>query len=153
ETRRLRDRDAALTALRDSLRNAPVAPAVPTAENVATMNATIHFAFDKSELTDSAKAILDDKIAVFRVNPTMSIVMVGYTDLIGTDAYNMALGTRRANAAKAYLVGHGVESSRVTIESKGERHPVTDAPGIAGQAPNRRAIFRIVMASDEKAAG
>ena len=150
ETRRLRDRDAALTALRDSLRNAPVAPVAPTAANVATMNATIHFAFDKSDLTDSARTILDDKIAVFRANPTMSIVMVGYTDLIGTDAYNMALGTRRANAAKAYIVSHGVASNRVSIESKGESHPLTDAPGIAGQAPNRRAIFRIVMASDEK---
>lgn len=57
----------------------------------------------------------------------------------------MTLGTRRATAAKAYIVDHGVESSQVIIESKGERHPLTDAPGIAGQAPNRRAVFRIVM--------
>ena len=143
ETRRLRDRDNALTALRDSLRNAP---APPTAANVATMEATIHFAFDQSELTDSARTILDQKIALFRANPNMSIVMIGYTDLIGTDAYNMALGTRRAVAAKAYIVEHGVDASRVTIESMGERHPLTDAPGVQGQAPNRRAIFRLVMA-------
>lgn len=145
ETRRLRDRDAALSALRDSLRDAP---ATPSSADVATMQATIHFAFDKSVLTDSAKTILDDKVKLFRANPTMSIVMVGYTDLIGTDAYNMALGSRRATAAKAYIVEQGIAASRVIIESKGEAHPVTDAPGIAAQAPNRRAIFRLVIAPD-----
>lgn len=143
ETRRLRDRDNALTALRDSLRNAPPPP---TAANVASMEATIHFAFDQSELTDSAKTILDQKVLLFRANPNMSIVMIGHTDLIGTDAYNMALGTRRANAAKAYIVEHGVDASRIVIESKGDRQPLTDAPGVQGQAPNRRAIFRLVMA-------
>jgi outer membrane protein OmpA-like peptidoglycan-associated protein len=147
ETRRLRDRDAALTALRDSLRNAAI---TSSASNTETMEAAIHFAFDQSELTDSAKTILDEKVAIFRANPTMSIVMVGYTDLIGTDAYNMALGTRRAVAAKAYLVDHGIEPSRVTIESKGERRPVTEAQGISAQAPNRRAVFRLVLAPDVK---
>ena len=143
ETRRLRDRDNALTALRDSLRNAS---SPPTAANVATMEATIHFAFDQSVLTDSARTILDQKVALFRANPGMSIVMIGYTDLIGTDTYNMALGTRRALAAKAYIVEHGVDASRIVIESKGERQPLTEAPGVQGQAPNRRAIFRLVMA-------
>lgn len=145
EIRRLRDRDAALAALRDSLRDARMVSPAAAAE---TMAATIHFAFDKSEITDSAKTILDEKVALFRANPNMSIVMVGYTDLIGTDAYNMALGTRRAVAAKAYIVAQGIASDRVTIESKGERQPITDAPGISAQAPNRRAIFRLVVAPD-----
>ena len=87
ETRRLRERDAALRALRDSLRNAPVArrmrDAVAPTATMATMQAQIHFAFDKSALTDSAKTILDDKVAVFRANPTMTIVMLGYTDVEG----------------------------------------------------------------------
>lgn len=147
ETRRLRDRDAALAALRDSLRDARItSPAV----NAETMAATIHFAFDKSQLTDSAKTLLDEKVAMARANPNMSIVMVGYTDLIGTDAYNMALGARRAVAAKAYVVDHGIASSRVTIESKGEHRPVTEAPGVSAQAPNRRAVLRLVVAPDVK---
>lgn len=145
ETRRLRERDAALRALRDSLRDASAAP---SAANVATMQATIHFAFDKSDLSDSAKVILDDKVKLFRANPSMSIVMVGYTDLIGTDSYNMALGRRRAQAARSYIVGQGIAENRVMIESKGEQQPVTDAPGIAGQAPNRRAMFQLVIAGD-----
>lgn len=147
ETRRLRDRDAALAALRDSLRDATI---TSPAGNAETMAATIHFAFDKSQLTDSAKTILDEKVAMLRANPNMSIVMVGYTDLIGTDAYNMALGTRRAVAAKAYIADQGIASSRVTIESKGERRPVTEAPGISAQAPNRRAVFRLGVAPDVK---
>jgi outer membrane protein OmpA-like peptidoglycan-associated protein len=148
ETRRLRERDAALRALRDSLRNAPPPMAAPSAANIATMEARIHFAFDKSDLTDSAKTILDDKVAVFKANPEMTIVMMGFTDVTGTDAYNMALGTRRANAAKAYIVAHGVDASRIIVESEGERRQIPGSAGVAGEAPNRRAVFRLLIAPD-----
>jgi len=149
ETRRLRDSDAALSALRDSLRNSMGKAAVPvSAANVTTMQATIHFAFDKSELTDSARATLDEKVELFRANPQMSIMIVGYTDHFGTSAYNIALGEQRANAAKSYIVSHGVDASRVIVESRGERQPVTEASGVAGQAPNRRAVFRLQVAPD-----
>jgi len=144
ETRRLRGRDAALDALRDSLRNAPSRP-VTTAANMESMEASINFKFDKSDLTDSARMVLDDKIRVFRANSTMTIVIVGYTDLTGSDAYNMALGTRRAEAAKAYIVARGIAEQRVVIESKGMRQPLTQAAGEEGQAPNRRARFRLLM--------
>jgi outer membrane protein OmpA-like peptidoglycan-associated protein len=149
ETARLRQRDAALRALRDSLRNVG---ATSSAADVATMQATIHFAFDKSDLSDSEKVILDDKVKLFRANPGMSIVMVGYTDLIGTDAYNMALGRRRAQAARTYIVGRGIAENRVMIESKGEEQPLTEAPGVSGQAPNRRAMFQLVIAGDASGA-
>lgn len=149
ETRRLRESDAALRSLRDSLNNAPVSTQPVTSDaTLATMQATIHFAFDESVLTDSAKAILDEKVEVFRANPAMGIVIVGHTDLVGTDAYNMALGNRRASAAAAYIVARGIEASRVVIESKGESQPITEAAGVAGQAPNRRAIFRLLVAPD-----
>lgn len=149
ETRRLRDRDMALARLRDSLNNAPasVRPTT-TAATLATMQAQIHFAFDKSELTDSAKTLLDEKVAVFRANPEMTIVMVGYTDLKGTDAYNMALGERRAQAARNYIVSKGIAPNRVLIESAGERQQIPNSAGAQGEAPNRRAIFRLLMAPD-----
>jgi outer membrane protein OmpA-like peptidoglycan-associated protein len=154
ETRRLRDRDASLRALRDSLRDAPVhtqqvmmAPLV-TAATMETMQATIHFAFNKATLSDSAKTILDQKVAVFRANPAMTIVMLGFTDLKGSDKYNMALGGRRANAAKAYIVSQGINERRVIIESEGERRQIPNSAGTAGEAPNRRAIFRLLMAPD-----
>ncbi len=145
ETRRLRDRDAELRALRDSLRNAPPRP---SAAAVQTMEAHIHFAFDKSELSDSARAVLDDKVAVFRANPEMSIMMSGYTDVKGTDAYNMALGTRRAQAAKDYLVSQGIAANRIIIDSKGEREQIGSSTGAVGEANNRRAVFHIMIAPD-----
>ncbi len=146
ETRRLRAAEAALRALRDSLRVTPARGM--TAAETATMGALIHFAFDKSILTDSARTILDEKVQVFRANPEMTIAIVGHTDVAGTDAYNLALGTRRAEAAKEYIVSKGISASRIVIESRGEGQPVTGASGRAAQAPNRRAIFRIVIAPD-----
>jgi outer membrane protein OmpA-like peptidoglycan-associated protein len=148
ETRRLRERDAALRALRDSLRNAPRLAPTTSTSTMETMQAQIHFAFDKSDLTDSARTILDDKVAVFKANPTMTIVMIGYTDLKGTDAYNMALGERRAEAAKAYIVSRGIDAGRVLMESKGKRMQIPNSEGAAGEAPNRRAIFRLLMTPD-----
>jgi len=144
ETRRLRARDAALRALRDSLNGA----AATSAATLEVMEAQIRFAFDKSELTDSAKTLLEDKVSVFRSNPEMSIVLQGYTDVVGSDAYNMGLGTRRAQAAKDYIVGRGIAPSRVIIESKGERQQIPNTAGAAGEAPNRRAIFRLLIAPD-----
>ena len=146
ETRRLRDRDLALRALRDSLNNAP--RMAPPASAASTMRARIHFAFDKSVLTDSANRILDDKLEVFRANPSMAISITGYTDVKGTDAYNMALGSRRAHAAKDYLVSHGIASNRVTIESRGERQQIANSAGVEGEASNRRAIFELMIAPD-----
>jgi len=147
EIRRLRDRDAALNALRDSLRNAP---RTPIAADVTTMQAQIHFAFDKSELTDAAKAILDAKVALFRAHPDMSISMVGYTDPTGTDVYNMALGTRRANAAKAYIVAQGIDANRIIIASEGEREQIPSSTGTDDKALNRRAVFRVIIHSDAR---
>jgi outer membrane protein OmpA-like peptidoglycan-associated protein len=148
ETARLRDRDRALQALRDSLRTA-TGRASPA--DVATMEAKIHFAFDKSALTDSARVILDDKVALFRANPSMAIVLLGYTDVTGTDAYNMALGARRAGAARDYIVAQGIASSRVTIESRGERRQIANSAGPAGEADNRRATFRLSIEPDARA--
>lgn len=114
------------------------------------MEARIHFAYDKSELTDSAKQILDDKVAIFRANPGMSVALSGFTDVRGTDAYNMALGTRRAQAAKDYIVQRGIAASRVSIESNGERQQIAQGAGAATYALNRRAVFQLVIAGDSR---
>jgi outer membrane protein OmpA-like peptidoglycan-associated protein len=148
ETRRLRDRDADLRALRDSLSRVP--PPVSPAETSTSMEDRIQFAFDKSDLTDASKAILDEKVAIFRANPTMTVVIVGHTGNMGTDAYNMKLGMRRAQAAKAYLVSRGIAGSRVQIESRGEGQPVVSPPAVgkAANAPNRRDMFRLIVVPD-----
>jgi OmpA-OmpF porin, OOP family len=78
----------------------------------------------------------------------MSVVLTGFTDVSGSDAYNLALGTRRAEAAKMYIVSRGIDASRVSIDSKGGREQIANSAGAAGEAPNRRAIFQVLITPD-----
>ncbi len=138
-------------ALRDSLaRSRYATPAVPqsSATSLATMHEMIHFTTDSSVLSDSARSILDEKVAIFRTNPDMRIVIVGNTDERATDAYNLALGGRRADAAKAYLVSRGIDAIRIEIASRGETKPIAAGTTPDAQAQNRRAEFRLLVASD-----
>jgi outer membrane protein OmpA-like peptidoglycan-associated protein len=136
------------TALRDSLSRLPVEPVAPASSPsaLATMQEMVYFANDRSELSDSAKGILREKVTVFRNNPAMRIVIVGFASQPGTPEYNMALGLRRAEAAKAYLVSQGVEAMRIEIATRGEGQLVVDGPGEAADAANRRGQFRLQVA-------
>jgi peptidoglycan-associated lipoprotein len=150
EQRRLRMIDANYSALRDSLARTPLTvPALASSTTaLATMQQMIHFKTDSSLLSDSAKVTLDSKIAIFRDNPAMRIVIVGNTDERATDAYNLALGGRRADAAKAYLVSKGIDPIRIEIASHGESQPIASGTSTDAQAQNRRAEFRLLVASD-----
>jgi outer membrane protein OmpA-like peptidoglycan-associated protein len=147
EQRRLRNTAADYARLRDSLWANRAQPAVPSsASALATMKAMIHFYNDESVLTDSAKAILNEKVEVFRANPAMRIVIVGFASQPGTPAYNLALGTRRAEAAKAYLVAQGVDPIRIEIATRGEGGLLVEGPGEVADAENRRGQFRLLIA-------
>jgi peptidoglycan-associated lipoprotein len=136
-------------ALRDSLSRAVVnTPPSPSAANVTTMEERIHFATDKSDLSDSARAILDSKGSIFRANPEMRNTIVGNADERASDAYNMALGNRRAAAAKAYLVAQGINASRIASSSDGERNPLAAGTSTAAQGLNRRAEFRLLQTTE-----
>src|SRR5688572_30203306 len=150
EQRRLRSIDASYSALRDSLSRPQLLKptAASSAAALATMREMIHFATDSSLLTDSARLTLDSKIVVFNANPGMRIVIVGNTDERATDAYNLALGGRRADAAKAYLVSKGIDPIRIEIASRGESQPIATGTSTDAQAQNRRAEFRLLVASD-----
>jgi len=121
-----------------------------TAASIATMQELVHFAYDKSDLTDSSRAALDSKVKVFQSNPAMRILIVGHTDDRGTGAYNLALGTRRAEAVRDYLVAQGVASSRVELETRGETQPLASGSSEGAMAQNRRDAFRILLVSDTK---
>lgn len=142
ETRRLRAAEARLLALRDSLARLPDRT---SAEGLETMQERIHFAHDRSDLDGAARAILRDKVSVFRANPTMRIVIVGHASQRGTTSYNMALGLRRAEAAKAYLISQGIEATRVQIATQGEGELLIEGPGEAADAANRRGEFRLQL--------
>jgi peptidoglycan-associated lipoprotein len=150
EQARLRRAEAAYLALRDSLnRPRAVAPVTPPSSDaaLATMEEKIHFDTDKSDLTAEAQRILDEKVKVFIANPDMRIVIEGNADERATDAYNMALGRRRSEAAKAYLVSKGVDPVRVVVTSEGERQPTAAGITPEAQALNRRAEFRLLISS------
>lgn len=119
-----------------------------SAASLATMREMVHFAYDKSDLSPEARTALDAKVTVFRTNPAMRIVIVGHTDARGTAAYNLALGTRRAEAVKTYLVAAGVAAGRIEIDTRGEGEPTASGSSDRAMAQNRRDAFVILLASD-----
>jgi outer membrane protein OmpA-like peptidoglycan-associated protein len=121
-----------------------------SAASLATMRELVHFAYDKSDLTAESREALDDKVKVFRANPAMRILIVGHTDDRGTGAYNLALGTRRAEVVRDYLVAQGVASSRIELETRGETQPLASGNSDGAMAQNRRDAFLILVASDSK---
>jgi outer membrane protein OmpA-like peptidoglycan-associated protein len=78
------------------------------------------------------------EMRVMHENPNMRISVDGYTDSVGSDAYNEKLSKRRAEAAQRYLVGKGVDASRITVRGLGETNPVADNATADGRAENRR---------------
>jgi|SRR5262245_51778978 len=112
------------------------------------LTARVLFEFDRSELRADQVAILDAKIPVMRANPGVRIRVVGNADERGSDEYNMALGMRRAEAAKKYLVDHGVEAARIDIASVGEERPICSEQNESCWSQNRRDEFVIVAGGD-----
>jgi peptidoglycan-associated lipoprotein len=115
--------------------------------NVAAMRATlvavVHFDFDQSDLRPEDKAILDAKVPILQANTAVMIRIAGHTDERGSDEYNLALGQRRAAAAKTYLIQHGIAASRVETVSYGEERPVAQGADENAWSQNRRAEFEI----------
>lgn len=106
----------------------------------------VHFAFDKYNLTEYAKASLDSDAATITKlsadHPSMKVDVSGHTDWIGTDAYNQALSERRATAVKDYLVRKGIDAGRIRTYAYGESQPVAPNTTAEGRALNRRAEIR-----------
>jgi peptidoglycan-associated lipoprotein len=124
---------------------APPTPPDRTAEVRAIVNEMIYFDFDRSDLRPEAQAALDRKIPLFQANPDMRIRISGHADSRGSDEYNVALGQRRAEAARAYLVQRGIAADRIEITSFGEERPaVPNATTEAEHQQNRRDEFEIV---------
>jgi peptidoglycan-associated lipoprotein len=109
----------------------------------AALTATVHFDLDQSELRPEDKAILDAKVPILQANPSVMLRIGGHTDERGSDEYNLALGQRRAAAAKAYLAQHGIAESRMETISYGEERPVAQGSDESAWAQNRRAEFEI----------
>ena len=96
-----------------------------------------YFDFDSSALTDAARAAVDAHIAVL-LDDDSSVRLEGHTDERGTREYNLALGERRANAVRDYMVANGVPSYRIESISYGEENPAAFGSGEANWSQNRR---------------
>ncbi|MBU3538577.1 outer membrane protein OmpA [Polynucleobacter sp. UK-Gri1-W3] len=109
-----------------------------------TLQADTLYDFNKSDLKPEGKATLDKIAADLSKIKLEVIIAVGNTDSVGTDAYNMALGQRRAQSVKSYLVSKGVDGSRIYTESKGKSNPVASNATAEGRAKNRRTDIEVV---------
>lgn len=122
---------------------AAAAPA-GVSQSKITLQADTLYDFDKATLKPEGQATLD-KIAKDLSKIKLEVIIaVGNTDSVGTDAYNMALGQRRAQSVKAYLVSKGVDGSRIYTESKGKSNPVASNATAEGRAKNRRTDIEVV---------
>ena len=101
----------------------------------------VYFDFDRSTLRPEALRLLDDAIAKLKANTTRNIVIEGHTCNIGTAEYNLALGERRSNSVREYLISNGVPASRLESRSYGEERPRHDNAREETRRLNRRAAL------------
>ena len=103
----------------------------------------ILFAFDKSDLDDAARRILADNAAWMRSHAEFHVLIAGHCDERDTEEYNLALGDRRANAARDYLVSLGIQAARLQTISYGEERPVDMGHSEQAWTRNRRGQFSV----------
>ncbi len=125
---------------------APVNPLKPVATgnpDVDFINLDIYFDFDSSELTAEAQALLQSKAAYLQEKGNITVTIEGHCDERGTTEYNLALGERRAKAAKDFLIDLGIAGSRLNIISYGEEQPADPGHNKNAWERNRRDHFEL----------
>lgn len=111
--------------------------------NAAEFLKIINFDFDKYDLRPDAIALLEQNGRWLLQNGSVKVIIEGHCDERGTEEYNLALGERRANSAKSFLVRFGIDETRLTTVSYGESLPVDATHNESAWAKNRRAFFRV----------
>ena len=101
------------------------------------------FDFDRSTIKPAAAQILDRLVVFMNENKNSRVALSGYTDNVGTEAYNMALSERRWTSVKDYVVKKGVEGDRVSGQGFGESKPIADNKTAEGRAKNRRVEIKV----------
>lgn len=120
---------------------AMAAPGIAATMEMPSSFQDIHFDFDKSFIRDDAKPILMKVADHMKSSPSASLLLEGHCDERGTAEYNLALGERRAEAAKKYLVSLGVRDAALSTVSYGEEKPLDPGHNEEAWAKNRRAHF------------
>ncbi len=107
------------------------------------VNEDVYFNFDDAALISSARLVLTKKVSWLRENPGTSVLIEGHCDERGTEEYNIALGQRRAQSVKMFMINAGISASRLSTISYGEERPVDFGNNENAWAKNRRAHFKI----------
>jgi peptidoglycan-associated lipoprotein len=133
-------------------RSVPVEPPLPD-EGIASSSLDdlnrssplrpLFFAYDSSEVSPEGRGVLDANAAVLRQNPSWTVTIEGHCDERGTAEYNLALGERRAVAARAYFISLGIPADRLRTVSYGKEFPFDPGQTEDAWARNRRAHFVI----------
>jgi peptidoglycan-associated lipoprotein len=138
----------------EPLREAPIVPPERIAEDSVASRSLddlnrdsplrpVFFEYDSSEVTQASRSVLDGNAAVLRKYSTWVVTVEGHCDERGTAEYNLALGERRAVAARAYLVSLGIDAKRLRTVSYGKEFPFDPGHDEAAWSKNRRAHFVI----------
>jgi peptidoglycan-associated lipoprotein len=114
----------------------------------AALTAPIYFDFDVSTISDEARSTLDQKVALLRANPDLKLRIEGNADERGSEEYNLALGMRRAQAARDYITGFGIDAARLAMLSNGEDKPADPGHDESAWAKNRRDEFVITSGGE-----
>ena len=100
----------------------------------------VFFATNESVLTTASRETLRKQATWLRKNPKINVVLEGHADERGTREYNLALGERRANAAKDYLITYGISADRISVISYGKERPVDSGSNPLSWSKNRRSV-------------
>lgn len=112
-------------------------PAPPPVKKKIVLR-SVHFDFDKSNIRADAVPVLNEAVSVLKDEGTTAVIVAGNTDNVGTDAYNMKLSRRRADAVRDFLIKGGIPAKRIRVEAFGESKPVASNDTADGRAQNRR---------------
>jgi peptidoglycan-associated lipoprotein len=110
----------------------------------STMAEMVFFDYDLADIRSDTRAVLDRKARVMRDEPTVRIRIEGHADERGSTEYNLALGSRRAEAVRTYLMGVGVPAPRIEITTFGEGRPLERGTSESAWSRNRRAEFAVL---------
>ena len=113
------------------------------ADLVVNVGDRVFFGYDRFDLTTEARTVLDNQASWLQRYPNLNITIEGHSDERGTREYNLALGERRANSVKNYLVALGIPASRVTTISYGKERPAVTGADDSSWAQNRRGVTKV----------
>jgi peptidoglycan-associated lipoprotein len=141
EEERLKAQQLRDAQLEEERRQAEIAKKLEAAQKKVFLTELVLFDFDSSVLTSTAQDRLGRKAEWLRQNPKASVIIEGHCDERGSNEYNLALGWRRAEAAKAFLIDLGISATRMSTISYGEERPFAEGHYEGAWSQNRRAHF------------